>query len=441
MIQIVIGKPGTGKSYHIVRYLVKYLTTLSKKSDIKRHIYTNVSLNLEAFQEYFDRHKLNLEIEDIITILKDDDLIYDEKRLSPGDVRQVRKGNKVEIEISPRSQAFFWNRFEDNALIIIDEIQKYLSSIKEVGECEEQSLVEYFSLHRHKKHDWIFITQSLLSLSLPVRRVSERVTETLNSKALTLPFPLSIPMSDIQTLLLGFGVHNQVYRVREGRLDGTYKIVYDGPIEVVCMKEEFFKLYQTHTLVKDDSVITADSEIPFDLGKGAPWRALLWFAKKHALHLSLKIGVAVFVVLFVKHAFSVLSSKEFLEGDFIGSDAAVERLFSDGNEKPQGRLVSDGIKSNKNDKSVTIDKSRNIKPPIRKVQILKDRAIIDGQDFGVGAVTSQGRVVSISPRKGITYEPEYALYLREFDELDRSRRWLRYVERQAADDRTGTQDF
>ncbi|MBP5620520.1 MAG: hypothetical protein J6X44_00750, partial [Thermoguttaceae bacterium] len=283
MITIVVGKPGSGQSYHIVRHIAKYLTTLSKKETIERKIYTNVSLNLDELQAYFNRRAISIDVRSIVKLLEEADLKLDRDKLRPGDVKEEKRGNRLHTVVNPFSPAFFWNRFPDNALIVIDEIQKYIGSVKEYGESEEQSLVEYFSLHRHKKHDWIFLTQAITSLSVVVRRVSEKVIEVYNSKSTTLPFPFSIPVADIFTLLRGFGIENQVYRVRTGVLQGTYRVDFEGPIEVVKMSPEIFRLYQTHTLLGEDEkgASVVDSELPFDLGPGAWWRAILWFLGQH----------------------------------------------------------------------------------------------------------------------------------------------------------------
>lgn len=436
-IQIVIGKPGTGKSYHVVRYLEKYLTTLSRKKRIGRRIYTNLSLNLKEFQDHFDRLHVPIEIDDVIVLLDQKDLTFDESLLAPGDAREVRRGNKLTLEINPTSQAFFWNRFPDNALIVIDEIQKYLSSVKDVGEAEEQSLIEYFSLHRHKKHDWIFITQSLLSLSVNVRRVSEKVTETLNSKALTLPFPFSIPMSDIQTLLLGFGVQNQVYRVREGRLDGTYKVIYDGPIEVVTMSQEIFKLYKTHTLIGDegeDNIVT-DSEVPFELGKGASRRACFWFLRKHGFHLSVKAGILVFIFFGIHTFFARMSDGSLFEDP---SSAIVSKI--DPGAVPRKVVSSNkgGYLLPKNQNSNIMGESKDTIAPIDKIKVINDKLCINGVDYHAGDIVNGSRIVSISARYGVQYEKPEDVYIRDYDFIDRCRRWLRFVKNaRSADEATG----
>lgn len=442
MITIVIGKPGTGKSYHCTRYLAKYIEQLAKKKNLERRIYTNLSVNLDAFQKYYDRKRIKVNVREILIPVDGTTLKYDENLLKDGEKRTVKRGNKEFLEIDPASQAFFWNRFPDNALIVIDEIQKYLSNIKEVGDSEEQSLVEYFSLHRHKKHDWIFLTQNLMSLSLSVRRVSEKVVECLNSKQLCLPFPISIPLRDFQTLLLGFGIDNQIYRVREGRLDGSYKVSYEGPTEAILMHKEYFDLYQTHTLLEgEESVgVKTDSEVPFDLDAWAPLRAVWWFVKKHWFHITLKIVIAVMLFRALNGMFEILKDQKKLTA-LLGMPQVEEtQTFQAPINTPSvvsGRRVdstgpgsSDIVFLSDNGEEIDFDSFNIQKTPIISRTIENGVLYENGNIVEEGSLTADGRrVVSISARYGVKYERAEDMYTRLYDELDRLRRWMRYQQR------------
>lgn len=445
MITIVLGKPGTGKSYHTVRYIANYLRTLAKKESIDRKIFTNLSINPDALQKYFDRRRIKIDVSDVLVLIDDRFLKYDETYLQPGEKRLEKRGNKEFLTVDPKSNAFFWNRFPDNALIVIDEIQKYLSNIKEVGDAEEQSLVEYFSLHRHKKHDWIFLTQNLMSFSISVRRVSEKIVECLNTKQLSLPFPLSIPIRDIQTLLLGFGIQNQVYRVREGRLDGSYKIIYDGPVEPVVMHKEIFDLYQTHTLLAAESAsvgVSSDSEVPFDLGRGAWRRALWWFVKKHWFHLTLKFACFCLILYLLNGLFNFMKSPDWL--NLLGGDSYKKNQAAAVAPKRTGRPfvpdVPDVVIDENLEEISEIIETKEPKKPIKTV-VLPGVLNFDGVTLHEGMLAPSGlRVKSISPRNGVDYETPEKIYFDLYDELDRHRRWLRYYERQRVQERADVQD-
>lgn len=449
MITIILGKPGTGKSYHCTRYLADYIGTLARKENFERKVFTNLSVNIEAFQRYYDRRKIKVDVKDVLFKLDDAELKYDERYLKPGEKRIVKRGNKEFLEIDPASKAFFWNRFPDNSLIVIDEIQKFLSNIKEVGDSEEQSLVEYFSLHRHKRHDWIFLTQNLMSLSISVRRVSEKVVECLNSKSLTLPFPISIPLRDIQTLLLGFGIQNQVYRVREGRLDGSYRVDYDGPTEAVVMNREIFELYQTHTLVENDTVgVKTDSEVPFDLGKGSAFRAVKWFVKKHWFHLFLKTMIALIILNIFFKVFATLKDPAKLGALIFGKSMAVAQsgVNPSGDVQIKRQNVDNVSEvdfediSSKFDENSFFDADFDFKAPIIS-RVVRDGVVIEnGLEKEVGSLTVDGRRISaISARYGVKYENAQDMYLLLLDQPYRDARWLRFQQNERS--RSEAQDF
>ena len=432
MISVVIGKPGSGKSYHITRYIVDYLTKLAKKKDSRRVIYTNISLNLVNLQKYFDRKGVKIDVNDYVTLLTEDDLRFNPELLEEGEVKEEKRGFRKYKVIAPGSMAFFWNRFPDDALIMIDEVQKYIGSVKEYGESEQQSLVEYFSLHRHKKHDWIFLTQALLSLSLVVRRVTERVQEVFNSKSMTLPFPISIPFADIQTLLRGFGINNQVYRVRDGLLENSYRVIYEGPVEVVPMVQEIFDLYQTHTLVKGEDSDGVDSELPFDLGRGAWFRAIRWFIGKHWFHLTVKAAIVVMAFKLIFFVLGFLADqermKQFLSAGIKSATGQTSQALGDRPADPR-----QGEKKNSVSGSVLPIKS-DVGVETPKMIITKDNVFLDNCALSVGDVLPDGRIVRFSPREGVIYEDPSLLYYRDCLYLYQCGKWLQYIKNQSAVD-------
>lgn len=437
MIQVVIGKPGSGKSYHIVRYIVDYISKLAKKQDSRRVIYTNISLNLVNLQKYFDKKNIKIDVNDYVSLLTEDDLRFNPDLLSPDDVKEEKRGFRRYKVIAPGSEAFFWNRFPDDALIILDEVQKFIGSVKEYGESEQQSLVEYFSLHRHKKHDWIFLTQALLSLSLVVRRVTERVQEVFNSKSMTLPFPLSIPFADIQILLRGFGINNQVYRVRDGYLENSYRVIYEGPTEVVPMVQEIFDLYATHTLVKDkdDDSDGVDSELPFDLGPGSSFRAVRWFVGKHWLHLSIKACVIFFIFKAIFVVLGFLADQEkmrsFLKSG-INAVASESGLGSSFGSSSGSAVGSSPVNQKKGQDSGS---DSPIITSVGVVTVITDNFVMqNGKEVRIGDLVSEGRLVSFSPRGGPVYEDPALSYYRDIVYLWQCGQWLQYVKSESSFD-------
>lgn len=400
MINIVIGKPGSGKTYHMVKYLYEVLTELLKKSDIERKIYTNISVNIDEFNKQLSKDfNMEIDVTSILKTLSPEDLKYDSRRVALEDRIEKRVAGKSFYSVAATSKAFFWNRFDDNALIIIDEIQKYLSTVKEESESEKQSLIEYFSLHRHKRHDWYFITQNLLSLPVEIRRVSEKVYNIFNAKSMSIGFPINIPMRDIETLLAGFNITRQLYRVREGYLENTYRVTYEDSVEVVVMEKRVFALYQTHTQLKESSsaaIFRGDSTLPFDLGPGQRRRAVMWFLKKHGFHLSVKLLIVGWFLGGVLSFFHVFSPRKSEASQKIEKKEETSDVF---------------LKETSDDNIVETELIIPAKPP--SILIYNRVALIDGVEYRLGEIYNDKRIVGISARKGIEYEDPILLYYRD----------------------------
>lgn len=246
MITIVVGKPGAGKSYDTTDRLVEDLIGRYRQNAEIPVICTNLKLNRENFESYISK-ALKREV-DLNIVYLDDEFL---------------------------SRPLWWCDLPPNSRIILDEAQFYLSSSR-INKLEQQNLIESLSTHRHRRQDWILLTQSLTSVSVDVRRYCENVIEVLNAKSISLPFPLSISLRDVQILLWGFGVRSQVYRTREGLLEGTFKVAWEGELIIKKTRRAIYKLYKS-TERKE----SGDSALPFADGPGAWKRALRWFLFKH----------------------------------------------------------------------------------------------------------------------------------------------------------------
>lgn len=281
MLTIIEGKPGSGKSY----YATLQISEVVKQ---RRKIYTNLSLNLEALSKY-----VGFDASQYVTLL-DDDFLKQDKSFLPIGAKKPPTDSKY----------FWWNRFDNGALIVIDEIQRILMKTPEKL---DQPLTDYFSKHRHRKQDWIFITQHMTGLSVVVRRNVEKVKSVLNAKSQRFPFPLWVNGEDVQTLLHAFGVDRQVFRVKQGYLEGTYRVKYDDGYEIVQIKPEIFALYSTHTL--DANSGQSDRPLPYSQSGNIKFNACLWFLKKYAPGVGFRLGLCVAVVFgFVALLFQVIPS-------------------------------------------------------------------------------------------------------------------------------------
>ncbi len=292
-IKIIYGKPGSGKSYHAVKTLAAILCDWARVEKetgepYAQRLFTNLSFNRDAVKAYVDKNAgVDFDVDRYLNILDDD-------FFTPPVAKRDEKGQFVYDKQGEQQFDFWWDKFPDDALIVIDEIHKLLGSefayIKAVQ--ETAALRNYMAQHRHKRHDWILITQDKDQIARPVLRMSEEAVHVFNMKTMTLPFPISIPMADVETFLKGFGVTRQVYRVRAGTYGSSgNKVTYDGPIQVVVMSQEIFALYQSVTMASSKLDITGDRALPF-VGR---WGAVRWFAMKHGPHLALKTFCAVFI--------------------------------------------------------------------------------------------------------------------------------------------------
>lgn len=264
MITIVVGKPGAGKSYDTVSRLAENLIDRVNRSAELPVVVTNLKLNIDAFREYVSkntRRDVDLNIE----ILSDDDL----------------------------SQPFWWRNLPPDSLIILDESQFYWSS-RRIDPAEQQNLIETLSTHRHRRQDFILLTQSLTSLSVDIRKYCENVIEVLNAKSLTLPFPISIPLRDVQILAAAFGSRRQIYRTREGLLEGTYKVAWDGELKICKTCPKIYALYRS-----TDSEKQGDNALPFADGPGMWRRGLKWFLFKHGGAILIKLTIVVVPVIMI----------------------------------------------------------------------------------------------------------------------------------------------
>ncbi|MCL2118574.1 MAG: zonular occludens toxin domain-containing protein [Planctomycetaceae bacterium] len=272
-LQIVAGKPGSGKSYHTVTMLLQHLEDWAlyerKEGQVfDRALYTNLPLQTDFINEYLT--KKTGDETDVSHYIKPID----------EDVRKrfIQCGGKFPLAVLPQ-----------NAMIVIDEVQKLFGSEMDTDKKHKQFNIEfrnYVSQHRHYGHDLIFITQHTDNISKQILAMAEKLYQVENAKHYGLPFPLNIPLADLDVVKEAFGVKSQFYRVSVGKYQGR-RVKFDGETTSHLMLQEIFACYSSHTL----SDVTSDRP-SLKLSKPG---ALLWLAKKHAWHLSLKALIAVFV--------------------------------------------------------------------------------------------------------------------------------------------------
>ena len=295
-IKIIYGKPGSGKSYHAVKVMADILCDWARVERKKgerypQRLYTNLPINRDAMKAYVEKEiGFEFDVDYYLVSLDDKFFRRPEYKLDNCGCKIMEDGKPV--------MSYWWNDLPDDLLIVIDEIHRFLGKeYAYVRPLEESAaLRDYMGMHRHHRHDWILLTQDKGQIARDVLRMSEQAIHVFNAKSMTLGFPISIPGEDIETLLKGFGVTRQLYRVRVGTYSGN-RVVFDGTTSAFVMTPEIFALYTSNTLAASKVDIVGDRALPFDGKIGA----VLWFAKRHVPHLAFKfIGGILLVVAFVE---------------------------------------------------------------------------------------------------------------------------------------------
>lgn len=310
-IQIIYGKPGSGKSYHAVKTVVEILCDWARveKKKGRRHVqrlYTNLPLNRDAVKTYVEKHVPDFFFDvDYYLVLLDDSFFRAPER-------KVDTQGRLEVKDGKPVMSYWWDDLLDDLLIVIDEVHRYLGSeYAYVNPIESTAALRtYMSMHRHHRHDWILLTQDKGQINRQILLMSERALHVFNAKSMSLPFPISIPMEDVETMLKGFGVKRQLYRVRIGTFTSSSRVTYDGPVKAYVMTQEIFSLYKSNTKAAENVDIIGDRALPFEGKIGA----ILWFAKKHVPHLTLKAGAVVFLYFALRDVIFELPQRMAMSG-------------------------------------------------------------------------------------------------------------------------------
>lgn len=263
MLNLVVGKPGSGKSYYMVRRLYcDYILTQAQVEPVnRRHIYTNLPLNLVEFNK---------------TLSLDGIKNYD----------SFEYVHFLEKEFFGTDKFCWWEQFPTGALIIIDEVQYYLSAREGNDKASNEYLKrweEYVSTHRHRQQDLFFLTQHPDNIQKSVLNMAEGCYHIINIKSKVIPY-LGIPIADIDQVRQSFGSNAQYALVKYGIYIGrAFKAESTSSL---LLENKYFRLYQSH--------FSGDSDRPkLNLSR---FGAVLWFLRRHLWHLALK-GVLCYVVI------------------------------------------------------------------------------------------------------------------------------------------------
>lgn len=314
--KIISGKPGSGKSYYCVSLLASDLVDWAKYElkhgkPFDRRLLCNIPLNVAEVNEYVsDQVGKTVDMSGYIVQLTNDDF-----------------GDPVpnpEFDGKNSQWLFWWDLFPKNALIVIDEVHKYLGAEMDMSFSKENldnlaKFRNWFAEHRHKGQDVIFLSQDPTNISSQIRKIADKNLEITNAKNINLPFPLSIPGSDIDVVRQAWGFHSQYFTVSTGIYRGNRCTFSKNDVTRHLMDPKIFKLYKTHTL----SDVNSDRP-ELGLGKlGSIW----WLIRRHGLHLVLKL---IAVIFFFWSMIRILSALPFIIANaFVPDVSALESKTPD----------------------------------------------------------------------------------------------------------------
>jgi len=214
-LRAIHGKPGSGKSCFCTSLIVKQLGDWvryerEQGERYARTFYTNIPLHIEAINDYLSKELCLKEVDvtDYIEVL--DDTFF---RTEDGKYRE------------------WWNDFPEGAFIVIDEVHHYLpASIKrkkDGGIDYVDKFTNYVSMHRHRQHDIILLSQHIDNVTVEVKKQIDTVYEVLNVKNRKIGiWPLQVPMSDVDAVREAWGFPVQLAHIRRGICEAR-RVIYD----------------------------------------------------------------------------------------------------------------------------------------------------------------------------------------------------------------------
>ncbi|MDO4551769.1 MAG: zonular occludens toxin domain-containing protein [Planctomycetia bacterium] len=274
MIEVIVGKPGSGKSYLAVKQIAEKLCDwcayeVRNSTPFQMSIYTNLKLNLDACQDYIKRHLgQDVDVKKYITLLDSDFFLRD--------------GSAYE----------WWHDIPSYTYVVLDEVHELIPSVGIGGKDYMASFTKYISQHRHQGQDITFITQHTDTIHKNILCMASKQKNVVNVKTKTIPF-LGIPIKDLDVVKEAFGFYTQAVTIVEGNY--INRALHKDAEYNILLIPEIFALYKSHAYGNADS-----DTVSLNL---SPVGSLFWFAKKHALQLGIKCGIVfilcrmVFVVM------------------------------------------------------------------------------------------------------------------------------------------------
>lgn len=318
-ISIVVGKPGSGKSYYAVSKIAEmvvdwceYEKRTGEKHD--RVLYTNLFLNFENFQSFIDKKVgVGVDVQHYLYHV-DDDFFYEKS----GDSARV-----------PRR---WWDEIPQGAYIVVDEVHQYMPAQGTGAKDYMQLFTEYIATHRHRGQDIMMITQHTDTIHKNILCMATDIYHVVNVKNKVFPF-LNVPFSDFDVVKRAFGCERQIANILYGNYVGR-AVKIQSQFSIV-LKPEIFDLYKSHMFSE-----SGEDRPDLDLSKIG---AIRWFIRRHWFHLGIKFGLVFCAFRLVLFMFSELPG-------LVGSSAGKmisgsSKVFSGSEEKEVVLLSSPGPSS------------------------------------------------------------------------------------------------
>lgn len=264
-ISMIIGKPGSGKSYYAVSRIADMVRDwcayeLREGKEFPRKLYTNLYLNVEEFQKFIKKYVGDVDVSKYLVHVGDDFFF----QVSDSGVRSPYK---------------WWDEVPNKAFLVIDEVHQYMPQGGTGGRDYMQLFTEYVSMHRHREHDLILITQHTDTIHKNILCMASDIFHVVNVKNKVLPV-LRIPFADLDVVKEAFGCQRQVATVLYGNYVGR-AVKVQSEFNII-LKPEIFALYKSHTLGGEGDRPSL---------KLSPIGSLFWFGRRHWFHLSIKAGL------------------------------------------------------------------------------------------------------------------------------------------------------
>ena len=181
MIELIVGKPGSGKSYLAVKQIAEKLVDWAnyearENKPFEMSVYTNLKLNIEACNDYVKKKTgKNIDVSNYINLL-DDKFFY--------------KGG-IAVE--------WWENIPPYSYIVLDEVHELIPAGGIGGKNYMEAFTKYISQHRHNGQEITFITQHTDTIHKNILCMATKQKNVVNVKNKTLPF-IGIPIKDLDVV-------------------------------------------------------------------------------------------------------------------------------------------------------------------------------------------------------------------------------------------------